>query len=181
MKLRIGTTYRVRDASAFSGMTPGMPVLLAALVPGARGLEAVLTVLTVKGRVEFRMLADRAAAALKEPPELPEVAAAKQCGFAHWDELLAALRDGKRFTLPLPVNGDTSVDSFTRWFELLERHQLCMIPGDGRATLAAAGSFTKAELDAAATRANRFAEAVQREVPPWVKDGAIDPEYLRHP
>lgn len=179
-RLTIGTVYRVLDATALPGMTSGMPILLNAVIPAPRGLEAVLSILINGQRREYRLPLAQAEAVLVALPDLPEVAAAKHCGFGDWAALLTALQSGQRFTIPVPPNGDPSIESFTHWFELLEQHHLCMIhaPNGRQATLGLVTSFERAELDAAAERVARFAEPLQREFPPWVKDGQVDFDYL---
>lgn len=179
-ELIVGAVYRARPGPEWPAVTTGMPLLLAAVVPGAHGFEAVLSALTAQGRVEYRLPAARARELLEPPPMPPEEAAAKHCGVADWPALLTALRAGQRFTIPVPPNGDSGIESFTRWFSLLEQHRLCMIatPENGTAVLGLVTSFSREELDAAANRVARFAAQVRKETPPWVKNGQIDPSYL---
>jgi hypothetical protein len=177
MRLVIGRCYRVADGKAFAGTRPGTPLLLDALVPGSGGMEAVFVAHTSQGPQRFHLSVGEAEAALLPLPERLEDAAARHAGLATWQALLDHLAGGGRVVLPLPVNGDSSVDAFVRWHQLMERHGLAMLPGDGCALLARAGSFSRAELDAAAARVRDFA-AGTRETPPWVSNGRLDPDYF---
>lgn len=179
MKLVVGARYRLRHTHALPGITAGSELLLAAIVPEARGLTAVLSAIVNGTRREARLLVAEAEKVLYEPPPPLEVAVAGHCGLPSWEAVLAALAAGHRFTLPLPVNGDPSVDAFTRWHELLGQHGLATVPqGDGRVALAKVGSFSTAELDAAQAAVRVFAARAARETPPWVRDGKLDPTYF---
>ncbi len=110
----------------------------------------------------------------------PETAVAIGCGYPGWPELVLAMRSGLRFTIALPPNGDSSIDAFNYWQELLGRDHVCMLANTtGGATLGLLEFFSKAELHAAHQRIRSATERIRREPPPWVQpDGKIDPAYL---